>query len=96
MAILSTNKIQGVLQTEHRKAKGKTENIFGSSLYITGLIMNRKFQQKVPTEIPIPYCIHLWACVSIIIYYYYYYHHHHHCLLYARYPYTYSRDKLCP
>jgi hypothetical protein len=29
-------------------------------------------------------------------YYYYYYHHHHHCLLYAGYPYTYSRDKPCP
>ena len=29
-------------------------------------------------------------------YYYYYHHHHHHCLLYAGYPYTYSRDKPCP
>ena len=26
---------------------------------------------------------------------YYYYHHHHH-LLYARYLYLYSTDKLCP
>ena len=26
----------------------------------------------------------------------YYYYHHHHCLLYAGYPYTYSRDKPCP
>ena len=29
-------------------------------------------------------------------YYYYCYHHHHRCLLYAGYPYTYSRDKPFP
>jgi len=26
----------------------------------------------------------------------YYYCYYHHCLLYAGYPYTYSRDKPCP
>ena len=28
--------------------------------------------------------------------YYYYYYYYHHCLLYAGYPYTYSRYKPCP
>jgi len=55
MAILSKNKTQGVLKTEHRKAEGKTEDIS----WIFTVHFGTHYEQKVPTEIPIPYCIHL-------------------------------------
>lgn len=63
MAILSTNKITVVLQTEHRKAKGKTEDVS----WIFTVYNGAHYEQKFPTEIPIPYCIHLCTCLSIII-----------------------------
>ena len=35
-------------------------------------------------------------CYSCQLYAYIYYYYYHHCLLYAGYPYTYSRHKPCP
>ena len=37
---------------------------------------------------------HINTECTVDYYYYYYYHHYHHRLLYAGYPYTYSRDSV--
>jgi hypothetical protein len=62
MAILSTNKIQGVLQTEHRKAEGQTEDISWTFTVYYGV----HYEQEVP-KITIPYCVHLCIYEYIII-----------------------------
>jgi len=82
MTILSTNKTQGVLKTVHRKAGGKTEDIS----WIFTVHYGAHYEQKVPTENPIPYCTH---AIRIYYYYHYYHHHHHHnhhyCDIFANY-----------
>jgi len=57
---------------------------YGSLHYV----VNRVFLLRVTFE-----SRGLFCCYYLLLYYYYYYHHN---LLYARYLYLYSWDKLCP
>jgi hypothetical protein len=72
MENLNTNKIQGVLQTEHRKGEGKTVDISGIfTLCIGGFIINRKFQKHPKRSTT--YCSLLHTFMDTLTYYYYYY-----------------------